>query len=56
MYARLSVTVIAPLGQVFSHFLQPMQLTLHAFMATGPFAFELQVTTTFEAAGIISMI
>ena len=27
--ARLSVTVIAPFSQVFSHFLQPMQPFLH---------------------------
>ena len=42
--ARKSVTVIAWEGQVFSHFLQPIQPTSQAVVTAFPFALELHAT------------
>ena len=50
------MTVIAPVGQFFWHFMQPMQEALQTFIATAPLSLLLQSTVTLEAFGIISMI
>ena len=38
MLARKFSTLMASLGQVFWHFMQPMQPVWHSFMTTGPFS------------------
>ena len=51
MDARLSETVIAPSGQIFSHFLHAMHAFLQALRASTPLSLLLHTTKTVASAG-----
>jgi hypothetical protein len=53
--ARLFITLAAPLGQDFSHFLHPIHPALQTFLVYAPLSQLEQATKALAVAGIISI-